>query len=354
MNIAIRVDSSQDLGTGHFMRCLTLAQNFSQGEDSVIFICRSINDEQKKIIESKKYKLIKLLEINEPNLEWMKSNLLEDAHEVIEYLNLVSIDLLIIDHYGIDYRWEKAVEPYVSKILVIDDEEEKNHKCDFFLNPSYGAEKLKDKFSSNCKENTRFLLGTKYMILRKEFLKYTKSNRKLDFNIKKIHIFFGGVDVHNYTLKYAELLLENFKNIQLFIVVGSNYRYYNQLIFLEKKYIDKVKLYRNIPNMEDVLSQCNMAIGAPGITTWERAALGIPTLYLTTATNQVPILEKLHNAQICCYLGEASQIKNEEFIHSVNNFINNNKKLEIYSKNSHQIIDPESTNRIIKIIRGDA
>ena len=351
MNVAIRVDASIDIGSGHVMRCLTLAEQFRENGDNVIFICRETLGSKEVLIKEKGFSVHSLPFIQGPLKLWMLSNWQMDAYETNKILAVKNIDLLILDHYAIDSKWESKVKTENLKVLVIDDGEERYHNCEVFLNPTYGAQNNKKQYELFCGKNTLFLLGTNFMILREEF-----DNIKGSFQINSskiyMHVFFGGMDFNNYTLKFSEFLVEEFDFVHLLIVVGKDYEFDSELEELKKRYNKQITIYKDITNMAEIMKRCHVAFGAPGTTTWERAALGIPSAYLSTADNQIQILKQLSSENICLYLGEADKLGKKDFLKCMKKFLFDREKLSIYKNNSKKIINIDGKKQIVNAVKG--
>lgn len=347
MNIVIRVDSSFEIGTGHVMRCLVLAEEFQRNKHSVEFICRENEHSIEKLIENKGFIVNILPEIRIPIIEWMNEYWREDLNQTLSYLKGRNIDLMIVDHYGIDEKWESAIKAYIRKILVIKDDNKRKHNCDFILDTNYGSEYELSNLKIN--NNTKFLLGTTYTLLRDEFrnIKIKDIDEKTNHTM---HLFFGGTDNKNYTLLFAEYLITGISNLNLIIVVGEKYPFYNELLLFKEKYKKRIKLYKNVSNMAELMEKCTVALGAPGTTTWERAAVGLPALYLSTHPNQIPILKKLSKKKVCAYLGKADNQDKKVFINNVKKELNDIAKLNKYKKNGRMLVNINGKVEVIKII----
>ncbi|MFJ8261827.1 UDP-2,4-diacetamido-2,4,6-trideoxy-beta-L-altropyranose hydrolase [Rummeliibacillus sp. NPDC094406] len=355
MNIVFRVDSSIEIGSGHVMRCLTLAEQFKENNDTVEFICRKAEGSMETFIEDRGFRVYLLPKIQDSLWTWTATNWRQDIDETKQYLVDKKIDLVIVDHYAIDEKWTKSVNTYTRKILIIDDYRKKFQECDILLDPSYGMEGLEQIYKVRNPIKTRFFLGTKYTLLRNEFSNITP----IDISSQKekiIHIFFGSMDEFNYTLRFSKYLIESFTDIKLLIVVGPYYKFYTELQGLETKYNNRIKIYQNAQNMAELMTMCYMSIGAPGTATWERAAVGLPALYLSTAENQFPILKSLQDEGICQYIGDASKIKKEEFLQFVEYYINNFLALKEFSEKSKTLVNIKGkqvvVDEIIKILGG--
>ncbi|MBM7580162.1 UDP-2,4-diacetamido-2,4,6-trideoxy-beta-L-altropyranose hydrolase [Jeotgalibacillus terrae] len=264
---------------------------------------------------------------SEGSLEWIKNNWEQDAFETIQVLNSQkkSVDWLIVDHYGLDINWEKNLKQYVNKILVIDDLADRSHYCDVLVDQTFGEDGK--RYKKLIPDYTIGLFGVNYAILRPQFREHRKSNFVLDENNIEVHLFFGGIDRKNFTEKFSKLLLDEFSNINICAVVGKNYNCTDSLTQLSRKYKERFSWEQNIFNMAEHMSKCDIAIGAAGTATWERACVGLPSGYLIISKNQKKILEKLHQNELCVLLGDAEFISDQEFITAISLFIRNKKDL---------------------------
>ena len=133
MNFIFRVDSSSQIGSGHIVRCLTLAKELKKRDYKCKFICRDHNNNLIKKIKKENFEVVTLFNSNKLRAvkrnntkhsnyySWIGASLKEDVNQTIDVLKSEKVDWLVIDHYGIDYKWEKKIRPYVKKIMVIDD-----------------------------------------------------------------------------------------------------------------------------------------------------------------------------------------------------------------------------------------
>ena len=222
MNVVIRVDSSIEIGTGHVMRCLTLAKQLKCKDIQVTFICRELVGNSIDLINKEGFSVISLpKKSNYSDLNSIKTTWKTDAQETINAIEEVSvlIDLLIVDHYGLDRLWELKLRPYTKKIMVIDDLANRFHHCDILLDQNFFLD-MENRYHKLIPQHCIRLIGPDYLLLRDEFLEMeiVKEFRK---RVKNILVFFGGTDPTGETIK----LLNSIKNIslghlQMNIVVG--------------------------------------------------------------------------------------------------------------------------------------
>lgn len=271
-NILVRADSSSTIGTGHIMRDLVLARQYRN--DNVTFATLNLEGNiNQKIIDSG-YKF-----------ELLKSN---DLAEVINFIKKNNIDLIIIDHYGIDYHYEKELKEKTGvKVLSFDDTYEK-HFCDILLNHNISAKtkKYKELVTKNCE----LRCGSKYTLLRDEFLIEKKRKRKLSKN-PTLFIAMGGADHSNINIKILKVI-NKFKNIDVNIVTTNanknleNLKEYSK----NKKWIN---LHINSNKIAKLMNRSDFAIVTPSVTVNEIHFMKIPFIAIKTASNQKDLYKYL-------------------------------------------------------------
>lgn len=340
MKVCFRVDASLKIGTGHVMRCLTLAEEMKKRKVECFFICKNTSGNLISLIESKGYN-VEIIDYKSNASEWEM-----DLNETVKILKTrpKKVDLLILDHYQLNEEWEKGVRPLINKLLVIDDFANRKHVCDILLDQTYN--RTANDYTGLIHNETTGLFGIKYTLLRPQFLINKKQKFEPSINYR-IHIFFGGNDVNGYTNKFTKLILENISDVSVEIVVGESFLFLDELLELKKNYNSRVVLHKNVLDMARTMRDCDIAVGAPGTATWERACIGLPSAYLSTNTNQNPIINQLSKSGFCEFFGDASEITKEEFIHKMKQFINNRRKLEQMFNLNTRNVDGLGTERVV-------
>lgn len=311
MNVCIRTDSSVAIGSGHVMRCLTLADALHDANATVSFICRELPGNLNEYIAQKGYQVHSL-----PFKESMACE--EDAQLTLAILegNGGSIDWLIVDHYGIDARWESILRSRVKKIMVIDDLADRRHECDLILDQNYYPE-MEHRYDDLLPTHCRKLLGPGHALLRMEFLQARKKLRQRDGSVGRILISFGGSDLTNETEKAVlALRMLNRPNILLDVVVGSANPHRAGIEKLCSA-LPNATFHYQISNIAELMIQADLAIGAGGASTWERCFLGLPTLTVITADNQTETTVALAAAGVIWNLGCASEVTAESLLETL-------------------------------------
>ena len=303
MNIAFRVDSSIQIGIGHVIRCLSLADQIKNKASNILFVTSSLDGSIEQFISEKGYKVILLPSNYEKNSfqsnEFEEFDWLQDSKTTKEAIEDKKLDWLIIDHYGIDYRWHKIIAKSTKKIMVIDDLANRKLHCDVLLDQTYG--RMLEDYNQFVDKETEMLLGANYALLRPEFsnLRIPALNkRKKIESISNVLISIGGMDYKNITQKVLDvfLLVEWKKNIEVNIVLNSQAPNRKSIkSFLKNiKSNHKFNLLINPDNMADLMFEADLAVGSSGTSTWERCTMGLPTIAICVADNQKFISKKLH------------------------------------------------------------
>ena len=326
-----RVDSSTQIGSGHLMRCLTLANQLKE-KNKILFISRDLEGNLNKLVEKNGYKLLTLPKVQENNNlvgyeKWMTAKTQVDAEQTKNLLITIDVDCLIIDSYAIGEEWENIVRPYVKKIMVIDDLANRRHNCDILLDQNYYCD-MNTRYNKLVPVGCQLLLGPQYVLLRDEFYEVRQKMRVRDGNIKNILVFFGGSDLTNETMKTLHAIEEiNRIDITINVVVGaSNNNKLDIENFCDKK---KYNFFCQVNNMAELINKADLAIGAGGTSTWERCFLGLPSIVIAIAENQIRIAEDCDSIGILKYIGTAKESSVEMIIESILFLIKNKKQYKL-------------------------
>lgn len=337
MNIVFRVDASIEIGSGHVMRCLTLAKQFANQENSILFICRAKKGSMDDFIRSNGFDVKVLPEVEENLWLWTKENWQQDALETKSQISLEEVDLLVVDHYSIDEKWESAMKEVVQKIMVIDDLANRKHNCHILLDQNYYIN-MSERYSGLISSHTHTFLGPTYSILREEFFQYYELKSK-----QSIFVFFGSVDATNETMKtiYALEKIQARYDFNIIVVTGkaNPNRQEIENICLKLDYCD---YYCQVSNMAELMSGCIFSITAGGTITWERAILSLPGIVVTVADNQIELTEALKNAESVLYLGNYSVVDVEDIQSASELLLMNPNKLAKMNENMQLIFDRET------------
>lgn len=307
MNVVFRVDASVQIGSGHVMRCLTLAHQLKEKGIHSTFISRDLPGNMNAYI-AKQFPVVELPTIaDEDAWQWTAQHWQQDAKETIVVLE-DKVKLVIVDHYSIDEKWQQMLRPYTKKIMVIDDLANRKHDCDILLDQNYYLD-MATRYIGLVPKHAKQLLGPKHALLREEFIEARGNIKPFNGKVERLFVFFGGSDPMNETEKVLRAiipLIEQYE-FQVDVVVGNsnpNKQNIEALCLLH----ESIHYHCQINNMAQLMAQADMAIGAGGATTWERFYLQLPTVAIALADNQVDSMHTLENKGVLIYLGESYQV----------------------------------------------
>jgi len=271
--ILFRADSSSTIGTGHIMRDLVLAEKYAMKGSEIIFAVRDLEGNiNHKILEAG-YKLKNL-----------QSNSKKELSDLVKKLH---IDLLIIDHYKINYQKEKYIKKETGVSILSFDDTYKAHYCDILLNHNVGAKKK--KYKNLIPKHAKIKCGIKYTLLRKEFYYEKKKVYKKCKNIKNVLVAMGGADTANLNIDILNTLQE-YNNIKVTLISTSANKNLKQL----KLYTDTkewVHLYIDSNKVAKLMKQSDIAIITPSVILNEIYFMKVPFIAIQTASNQKDILK---------------------------------------------------------------
>ncbi len=344
LNIAIRVDASLEIGIGHLMRCLTLADTFRKFGAYTKFVCRHIPTQLYGLLIKSGHDVSLLvredtsvLESELEHAKWLGVNQEFDAIETLEALADSNWDWIIVDHYALDYSWEDIVKKSVTKMLVIDDLSNKQHTCDIFLNQNI-VDNAESLYANKLPRNAIKLIGPQYALLREEFF---VARSKATFRrgpIKNVLVSFGGADANNVTSKVLEALVSS-KGLQLNVdvVIGTEHPYLNPIQNICKTAGYNCRIQIN--KMAELMLAADLAIGAAGSTSWERCYLALPSIIISIADNQIPIAQALDKIGASLYLGTELTVTAALISKTLYELYNDHERLFEISKKAYTIVD---------------
>ncbi|APD95385.1 UDP-2,4-diacetamido-2,4,6-trideoxy-beta-L-altropyranose hydrolase [Alteromonas mediterranea] len=360
MKVLFRVDSSIRIGTGHIMRCLTLAQALTKQGVKTVFICRDLEGNLiNKVIETGfEVKVLPrftntVYGTNNPKEAqdysvWLEVDREVDARETADIVSIEKPDWVVVDHYGIDQKWQQVISKYDSKILVIDDLFNRKHLCDILVDQNYGSQR--DKYVELVPASCQILCGPTYTLLRSEFKEHrilALNNRRSD-SISTIIVSMGGVDEYNYTERVIDVLNDSRligKVKEVIVLLGRNCPHQASIQNAAYSSQFNVKVLIETDNVAQLLSKADLAIGAVGSTTWERFCLGVPSILMVIAANQNDIAKRLARDKLIELAACTDDIPN-----ILLELLEDRTRLKLLSERPAEVIDALGADRITEKI----
>lgn len=320
MKAIFRVDSSNFIGFGHLIRCLTLAKELRERGVECSFVCRDHpGNIAAKVIDSG-FSVFLLERANEASAlkgsdleydNWLGCSWQIDADETNEILKSVQPEWLIVDHYSIDVKWEEALAKDYMNLMVIDDIANRDHSCNILLDQNLFIN-MKSRYEKHVSSQCLQLLGPKYALLQAEYSQCRVKVKVRNGSTKNLLIFFGGSDQINLT-ELAVLAAHSFGRefSSINVVMPSTSPFYHQVKKLIKP-LNNVKFHCDLPSLAPLMLEADIGIGAGGATNWERFCLGLPSLVITLAENQRPVNQDLHQMGLIELIGDSETIEIEQ------------------------------------------
>lgn len=313
--IIFRVDASIQIGTGHVMRCLVLAEGLIESGYNVMFACRYQEGDLIDYIESKG---IRVTPLQKPSCQimpkhsadykaWLQVPWQEDANEFIKLTAFA--DLVVTDHYAIDSLWQGLVKTSLKcKILAIDDLN-RTHNCELIVDQNLWPDMAtRYQHSSGCK-----LLGPSYALLKPSF---SELRGQVISSKNQVLAFFGGSDLTKECLKLLKAALnEPPLPFHLKVVAGRSNKAYQELVSMSVS--TDISVEKFIDNFDLELKQSNYVIGASGVSNWERFCLGIPSSIVSVADNQRTLSQYLSDIGSVHYLGDSDDTDISSYTHEL-------------------------------------
>ncbi|MBL18742.1 MAG: UDP-2,4-diacetamido-2,4,6-trideoxy-beta-L-altropyranose hydrolase [Flavobacteriaceae bacterium] len=360
MRVVFRVDASIDIGTGHVMRCLALAEKLRVGGADCEFICREHKGNLIDLVKQKGFHVESLRRPRTPNMlsfackgdhaDWLGCSWQEDAKECLDKLTHNS-DWLVVDHYGLDTAWENELRKKCRRSLCIDDLADRAHRCELLLDQT--LERDSDHYDNFVNGKTKKLIGPKYALLRGEFSDFRKKSlaRRQFPKLRHIFLSMGGVDRDNFTTRILLSLKKcSIKSLEkITVIMGHQSMWQSEIRETVAGMTTPTILMTAVDNIAEIMSECDLAIGASGITTWERCSLGIPSIQISVVKNQ----------DLICHAIEASGASKtckpyqiEKMFCNIVSEVSSVSALKTMSKKARNITDGKGATRVAKIMFG--
>jgi UDP-2,4-diacetamido-2,4,6-trideoxy-beta-L-altropyranose hydrolase len=344
MKLLIRADATIQMGTGHLMRCLALAQAVKHQGGIVYFALFTCPVPLQKRLIAEEFKLHHLIGCD------LGSPL--DAQKTAQLAEQLQCDWVCVDGYQFGADYQKMLNATGCRSIVLDDYGHSSfYYADLILNQNLSAQ---TNLYQNRHPNTTLLLGTRYTLLRQEFWEWRGWQRQISKVANQILITLGGSDPDNTTTWILDAL-QNIKdqNFNITVIVGNSNPHRNVLVKQIQHSIHEIDLVFDTTDMPNYLVNADLAISAGGSTTWELAFLGLPSIIVTLADNQKVIAQALHDQGIAISVGAVSELNANQFVNVVQHLSNNLEQRQVMSQKGQSLIDGEGADRVIMAMQGD-
>jgi len=346
--LLIRADASVSIGTGHIMRMIALGQAWQAQGGEVHFLCADITPALEERLAGEGFHLSRI-----HATLGSEEDLSETVHLISETLQADRQNArVVLDgyHFGSDYQL--GIKAAGFKLLVVDDYGHADfYHADWVLNQNISA--LEELYAKRSPD-TKLLLGPKFAMLRKEFLPYKGWQREIAPVAKKILVTLGGSDPDNVTFKVIQALIDLDLHVKV-VIGGSNphLREIENFIQSQNDSTALIEVMVNATNMPELMAWADMAVAAAGSTSWELAFMGLPSIFVILAENQVEIASQLEMEGFGICLGNASTFGKQKFAEFLSARAGDNNFLKTVSKIGKNMVDGEGAAKISEKLKNE-
>jgi len=335
--LLIRADASQEIGTGHVMRCLALAQAWKDAGGCAIFAMAGEMPDIERRLKGDGFAVSRISA--KPGSE-------KDAALTADLAISLNVCFVVVDgyHFGVEYQDRLKKEDL--HLLFIDDYgHAKSYSADLVLNQNIYARK---ELYRERDPRTELLLGSLFVLLRNEFKEWCGWQRNNPEIAAKILVSLGGSDPENVTLKILEALQGlTARKVEMKVVAGGGNSHISALEAASKESPSSIRLVRNAANMPELMAWADMAIISGGTTSYETAFMGLPSLITIIADNQVRVAEKLAEKGVALNLGWHHELTDACIKKTVLEMMHNQVARAAMSRIGMQLVDGRGTTRVI-------
>nr|WP_256261006.1 UDP-2,4-diacetamido-2,4,6-trideoxy-beta-L-altropyranose hydrolase [Shewanella sp. NIFS-20-20] len=325
----IRADASDTLGSGHVMRCLTLADAIAAHAAvlavrvSISFICRSSRGHLQQLIRQRGYQIIAIEECVDQR---------QDAAACLAAIDQ-DYDCLIVDHYQLGAEFEAALRSRCHTVMVIDDLANRPHLADILLDQNLLPD-ASQRYHSLVSAECVLLLGPKYTLLRAEF---DSVNRRASADCERLLVFLGGSDPDNHTDKVLAAIARLATPMPVDVVLGQH-NPWNQQLLERYGHHPWLTVHIQCDYMAKLMSAARLSIGAGGSSHWERCACALPAIVMTIAANQEATTAYLAELGACINMGDAAAVSAAALVDALAALWDDLPRLEAISAQASELI----------------
>ncbi|MGH9200898.1 MAG: UDP-2,4-diacetamido-2,4,6-trideoxy-beta-L-altropyranose hydrolase [Vicinamibacterales bacterium] len=361
MKALFRVDASPHIGIGHLMRCLTLAGQLRRNGWTVALVARELPGELSDSV-MRQYGL-DVLQLPTCSMggrlgplthsHWLGESERVDAEQTLAVLRShgESIDLMVVDHYGIGTDWEQMIRPEVGRMLVLDDLADRRHECDILLDQNFFPE-MEQRYEALVPPGCRLLVGPHYALLREEFQSARATSQRMRSrtgDIRRVLVSFGGTDASGETAKTLEALKRLGDPFEVEVVIGpTNSAGVDIRALAEGR--PGVTCHTGVRTMAELMARSDLLVGAGGTTIWEACCVGVPAMVTAIVANQHESCRALAEHGYVVYLGETEKVGVDRIRTALAHLVENPWLVRHLGSASSRLTDGLGVSRVIRAL----
>lgn len=339
-NMLIRADANAEIGIGHIMRCIALAQSWLDAGGDAVFATAMLTPNLEARLWTERMKHVSL--VTRPGSP-------DDARQTVDAARRMDTSTVVVDGYHFGTEYQRIMKNAGLRLLCIDDYGHADYYwADVVINQNTYAHA---GFYTDRAPYSRLLLGVRYVLLRREFLRWRGRQRQISKIGRKILVTLGGGDPHNVTATVIEALRQvEIDGLQVVAVVGEHHPLSAaaQSPFRDSRL--SIRVITHAENMPALMAWADVVITAGGTTCWESAFMGLPTLVIVTADNQRLSAESLHEKGIVRSLGWWAQCRAQEIASAAESLLYDALERKEIGRLGQQLVDGFGSKRALDVV----
>lgn len=334
-----RCDGSAEIGGGHVRRCLTLAEALAEAGWARAF---AVRDETLAVVPGLAEAVDRVAVLD---------GRIEDEPAGIAEAFGDAVDLLVVDHYRRDARFETACRPRARRILVVDDLADRRHDADLLLDQTLGRKPA--EYAALVPPHCLVLTGARYALVRPAFATLRRAilaRRERARPLTRILVAVGATDADNVTGIVLEGIRDSGLSAEVDVVLGSGAPHLPAVATLAAAMPQRTRVHVDCENVAELMAAADIAVGAGGTTSWERCCLGLPTVLIITAENQALVAGRLAAAEACMLIGRHRDVMPAMVGNSLVGLANDGWRRRVMARAAAAICDGRGAGRIARIL----
>jgi UDP-2,4-diacetamido-2,4,6-trideoxy-beta-L-altropyranose hydrolase len=328
------VDAGRQVGLGHMMRCLTLADNMAASGWHCTLVAPGEVEEMLPGIRARGHGVIGLA---------AGTDLLGPTGELRRQISDVAV--LIVDSYRSTADWEAQQRDWAERIVVIDDLANRQHDCDVLVDQTPG--RTPSNYNGLLPENCTILAGASFAMLRQLFLQQRRTQDFVRKKLGRIVINFGGSDPKGMTSKALSAAIQTGLKVDIDVVLGANSTVLADVLDIaENDGETNVQIHQFVDDMAALFAKADLAIGAGGSSLLEKSSLGLPSLVITTASNQDLVARNIAECGAAKVLGNHDDVDDGQLVTAILALAGSNGTLAAMSKAAANVCDGKGGLRV--------
>jgi UDP-2,4-diacetamido-2,4,6-trideoxy-beta-L-altropyranose hydrolase len=337
-----RVDGDAQIGIGHVMRCIALAQALQEVNGQPVFVMTTVVPALQSRLESFGMKFTNIS---------TQAGSYDDSMQTARLAKEMSAVWVILDGYHFDDNYQKYIKDHELNLLILDDYGHSHHYfADLVLNQNIYAQE--DLYVSR-ELSVQLLLGVNYSLLRSEFLASKVWSREIAPAAQKILVTLGGGDLNNVTAKVIQAIAQiNVEGLEVVVIVGGSNPHLQSIEKVIQELSFNVRLISDPPSILGWMKWADIAVSGGGSTCYELAFLGLPSLIIVLAENQRMVAAGLESAGISINLGWHLDVTPQDIAYRVAGLISSHDLRAEMSRRGRELVDGNGAMRVVQKMYG--